>query len=123
MMNALDKQIYIVIIYISSPLVFVHIWSSLNSTRWSRVLVSGVLSFMVVQTHYDESLGRHVKIWHCKLCGYKSKHKHVCREHMHWKHAKPEHLPCEYCGKVLTNQPSLRLHKMKCMKSQLYPAH
>jgi len=81
----------------------------------------GVLSFMTVKTVIDEKLGRSVKGWSCKLCGYFTKHRHHCTEHMYNRHARPEHLPCQYCGRVFTKRPSLRLHKLKCMKKQLYP--
>ena len=60
--------------------------------------------------------GRALKGWACQLCGYFTKHRHHCTEHMYNRHAKPEHLPCPFCGKVFTKRPAHRLHKLKCSK-------
>ena len=83
-----------------------------------------LMSFMVSQRTSVPGPGgkfSNVTSWVCKLCGYASKYRHVCTEHMYYKHGQEEHLPCEYCGVVFTKRPSLRKHKLKCAKNQLYP--
>jgi len=82
----------------------------------------GVLSFMKSLTIQDSKKGRAVNGWTCRLCGYFSKHRHHVTEHMYNRHAPPEHLPCDYCGKVFTKRPSHRLHKLKCSKKHILVA-
>jgi len=78
----------------------------------------GVLDFM--KESVDPSTG---KMYTCSLCGYCSKHRHHCREHMYYKHAEPEHLPCEFCGKIFARRPTLRKHKLLCIKQHRFPAN
>ena len=82
------------------------------------VHIPGVLSQMKPMTLEDSKAGggRALKGWACQLCGYFTKHRHHCTEHMYNRHAKPEHLPCPFCGKVFTKRPAHRLHKLKCSK-------
>ena len=72
---------------------------------------------------FDQKLGQEGKGWTCELCGYKSRYKNHCTDHMYRKHARPEHLPCEYCGKVFSKIPAYRLHIKKCFKQQLFPVN
>ena len=82
------------------------------------IAVPGVLTFMVSQkSTVTGPTGRPASVtnWVCKLCGYSSKYKHVCTEHMYYKHRQDENLPCEYCGLIFPKRPALRKHKIKCM--------
>ena len=73
-----------------------------------------VLSFMIRKKPTHELRhGTRASTWICTICGYKSKHRHVCTEHMYSRHAEPEHLPCDVCGKVYTKKPAYRLHMIK----------
>ena len=79
--------------------------------------VSALMSRASIETVTADDQVKVVTGWMCTVCGYKSRYKHVCSDHISYKHMDPEPIRCSFCGKIFMNRPSHRKHQVYCRLS------
>ena len=76
-----------------------------NTSTTLDICIPGVLDDM---TKLVDETGH--SVWHCSICGYKSKQITNVKRHIVRKHGENQHLPCPLCKKPFKNKYNFNNH-------------